>query len=37
MLGVATDRARLHANAFVDLIGEDHNGWALSHKGQLYQ
>ncbi|KAL1124111.1 hypothetical protein AAG570_001881 [Ranatra chinensis] len=36
MFGVGTDRARLHANRFVDLLGEDTNSWGLSHKGFLY-
>ncbi|XP_073987750.1 SPRY domain-containing SOCS box protein SP555 isoform X2 [Rhodnius prolixus] len=36
MVGVATNRARLHADAFVNLIGEDENGWGLSHKGLVF-
>lgn len=36
MFGVATSRARLHANSFLNLLGEDQHGWALSHKGYLF-
>lgn len=36
MFGVATKQARLHADAFVNLIGEDENGWGLSHKGFVF-
>lgn len=36
MWGVCTSRARLHANAFVDLVGEDHSSWGLSHRGLLW-
>lgn len=36
MFGVVTEKARLHANSFIDLLGEDRNGWALSHKGHLF-
>lgn len=36
MFGVATRRARLHANTFTNLLGEDNQGWGLSHKGLLW-
>ena len=36
MFGIATAKARLHANSFLNLLGEDQHGWALSHKGNLY-
>ncbi|XP_064485197.1 SPRY domain-containing SOCS box protein 3-like [Ornithodoros turicata] len=36
MFGVATRSARLHANTFVNLLGEDQHGWGLSHKGLLW-
>lgn len=36
MFGIATGRARLHANKFLNLLGEDRHAWALSHKGYLY-
>uniref|UniRef100_A0A0K8S6D8 SPRY domain-containing SOCS box protein 3 n=2 Tax=Lygus hesperus TaxID=30085 RepID=A0A0K8S6D8_LYGHE len=36
MFGVATKKARLHAEAFVNLIGEDEHGWGLSHKGLVF-
>ena len=34
MVGIGTDKARLHADAFVNMLGEDHHGWGLSHKGK---
>ncbi|XP_014248161.1 SPRY domain-containing SOCS box protein 3 [Cimex lectularius] len=36
MFGVATESARVHVNAFVNLIGEDENSWGLSHKGLVF-
>ena len=36
MFGVATKRARLHVDAFVNLLGEDDQSWGLSHKGLLW-
>ncbi|KAH9504629.1 SPRY domain-containing SOCS box protein 3 [Bulinus truncatus] len=36
MFGVTTKRARLQSNEFKNLIGEDANGWGLSHKGFVY-
>ena len=36
MFGVGTRRARLHADAFVNLLGEDDQSWGLSHKGLLW-
>lgn len=36
MFGVCTSKQRLHVDAFVNLIGEDAQGWGLSHKGMLW-
>lgn len=36
MFGVGTSKARLHADSFTNLLGEDDSGWGLSHKGQLW-
>ncbi|PSN35452.1 SPRY domain-containing SOCS box protein 3 [Blattella germanica] len=36
MFGVGTKRARLHVDAFMNLLGEDEHGWGLSHKGSLW-
>ena len=36
MFGVCTKHARLHANAFLNLLGEDDQSWGLSHKGLLW-
>lgn len=36
MFGIGTKRARLHVDAFVNLIGEDKHSWGLSHKGLLW-
>lgn len=36
MFGIGTDEARLHADKFINLLGEDANGWGLSHKGLLW-
>ncbi|GFG41018.1 hypothetical protein Cfor_06788 [Coptotermes formosanus] len=36
MFGVGTRRARLHVDAFTNLLGEDEHGWGLSHKGLLW-
>jgi len=36
MFGLATKRCRLHAESFVNMIGEDDQGWGLSHKGLLW-
>lgn len=33
MFGIGTRKARLHVNSFTNLLGEDVNGWGLSHKG----
>lgn len=33
MFGVATRRARLHADSFLNLLGEDCESWGVSHKG----
>ncbi|KAK2170925.1 hypothetical protein NP493_1125g00003 [Ridgeia piscesae] len=36
MFGVGTRCARIHADAFVNLLGEDAHSWGLSHKGLLW-
>jgi len=36
MFGVGTKKARLHVDAFVNMIGEDTQSWGLSHKGFLW-
>lgn len=36
MFGVGTCRQRLHTDSFTNLLGEDDNGWGLSHKGLLW-
>ena len=36
MVGIGTWKARLHADAFLNLLGEDNSGWGLSHKGLLW-
>lgn len=36
MFGIATRGARLHVDSFTNLLGEDSNGWGLSHKGLLW-
>lgn len=36
MFGIGTKRARVHANSFTNLLGEDKHGWGLSHKGLLW-
>ena len=36
MFGVASRPARMHVDAFVNLLGEDDNSWGLSHKGLLW-
>lgn len=36
MFGVGTVDARLQANKFVNMLGEDEHGWGLSHKGLLW-
>lgn len=33
MFGVGTKKARLHVDAFVNLVGEDEHSWGISHKG----
>lgn len=33
MFGVGTKNARLHVDAFVNLVGEDEQSWGISHKG----
>ena len=36
MFGVGTHSARLHVDAFVNMLGEDSRSWGLSHKGFLW-
>lgn len=36
MFGIGTKNARLHVNSFTNLLGEDENGWGLSHKGLIW-
>lgn len=36
MFGIGTKKARLHVNSFTNLLGEDENGWGLSHKGLIW-
>lgn len=36
MFGIGTNRARLHVDAFVNMLGEDDNSWGLSHKGLVW-
>ncbi|RUS69451.1 hypothetical protein EGW08_022785 [Elysia chlorotica] len=36
MFGVSTRQARLHANEFKNMLGEDAQGWGLSHRGRVY-
>jgi SPRY domain-containing SOCS box protein 3 len=36
MFGIATKKARLHIDSFVNLLGEDEHSWGLSHKGILW-
>jgi SPRY domain-containing SOCS box protein 3 len=36
MIGIGTKKARVHADAFINMIGEDSNSWGLSHKGFLW-
>eukprot|EP00091_Calanus_sinicus_P013703 TRINITY_DN30428_c0_g1_i1.p1 TRINITY_DN30428_c0_g1~~TRINITY_DN30428_c0_g1_i1.p1 ORF type:complete len:123 (-),score=12.43 TRINITY_DN30428_c0_g1_i1:24-392(-) len=36
MFGIGTRKARLHVDAFVNMLGEDENSWGLSHKGLLW-
>ena len=31
-----TKQARLHVDAFVNMLGEDEHSWGLSHKGLLW-
>ena len=36
MFGVGTSSSRLHVDAFIHLLGEDDQGWGLSHKGTAW-
>ena len=33
MFGIGTENARLHVDAFVNMLGENGESWGLSHKG----
>jgi hypothetical protein len=35
MFGVGTKKARLHVDAFVNMLGEDDQSWGLSHKVEI--
>lgn len=36
MFGIGTKDVRLEANKFINMLGEDNNGWGLSHKGIIW-
>ena len=36
MFGIGTKKARLHVDAFVNMLGEEDTSWGLSHKGLLW-
>ena len=36
MFGIGTKNARLHVDAFVNMLGETSDSWGLSHKGILW-
>ena len=36
MFGIGTQKARLHVDAFVNMLGENEDSWGLSHKGCLW-
>ena len=36
MFGIGTAKARLHVDAFVNMLGEDEQNWGLSHKGLVW-
>lgn len=36
MFGVGTEDCRLHSESYTNLIGESRHGWALSHKGLIW-
>ena len=36
MFGIGTKNARLHVDAFVNMLGENSESWGLSHKGLLW-
>ena len=35
MFGIGTREARLHVDAFVNMLGEDEHSWGLSHKVRI--
>ena len=36
MVGISTKEANLHLNEWVNLLGQDDQSWAMSHKGLLW-
>jgi SPRY domain-containing SOCS box protein 3 len=36
MFGIGTKEARLHVDAFVNMLGENKDSWGMSHKGFLW-
>ncbi|XP_067949582.1 SPRY domain-containing SOCS box protein 3-like [Watersipora subatra] len=36
MFGIGTSKARIHVDAFLNLLGEDQHSMGLSHKGQAW-
>ncbi|XP_063968580.1 SPRY domain-containing SOCS box protein 3-like [Lytechinus pictus] len=36
MVGIGSPKARLHADSFINLIGENNESWGLSHKGTFW-
>ena len=36
MFGIGTIDARLHVDAFVNMLGENNQSWGLSHKGFIW-
>ena len=36
MFGIGSKKARVHVDAFVNMLGEDGHSWGLSHKGYLW-
>ena len=36
MFAVGSKNARIHVDAFLNILGEDENSWGLSHKGLIW-
>lgn len=36
LIVLGTNKARLHADSFTNLLGKDDQGWGLSHKGLVW-